>query len=143
MSVEFHGLAEIQQRLKQMMSEKEFKKLTDKAVTAGATVMEKEIGRRLEITLGSKSQIDYSTGATVDEIVMSKPKSKRGARTVQIGWNGPLERYRIIHLNENGYKRDGKFYGPQLGGYKQIAKAMETKKQEVFDATRREMAKRL
>lgn len=138
MSVEFHGLAEIQQRLKQMMSEKEFKKLTDKAVTAGAMILKKEVARKLSSSLG-----DYSIGATVDEIVMSKPKSKRGARTVQIGWNGPLERYRIIHLNENGYKRDGKFYGPQLGGYKQIAKAMETKKQEVFDETRREMAKRL
>lgn len=138
MSVEFHGLAEIQQRLKQMMSEKEFKKLTDKAVTAGATVLKKEVTRRLSSNLG-----DYSIGATVEETVMSKPKSKRGARTVQIGWNGPLERYRIIHLNENGYKRDGKFYGPQLGGYKQIAKAMETKKQEVFDVMRREMAKRL
>ena len=138
MSVEFHGLAEIQQRLKQMMSEKEFKKLTDTAVTAGATVLKKEVTRRLSSNLG-----DYSIGATVEETVMSKPKSKRGARTVQIGWNGPLERYRIIHLNENGYKRDGKFYGPQLGGYKQIAKAMETKKQEVFDVMRREMAKRL
>ncbi|HIX42878.1 MAG TPA: hypothetical protein H9983_06355 [Candidatus Kurthia intestinigallinarum] len=138
MSVEFHGLAEIQQRLKQMMSEKEFKKLTDKAVTAGATVLKKEVTRRLSSNLG-----DYSIGATVEETVMSKPKLKRGARTVQIGWNGPLERYRIIHLNENGYKRDGKFYGPQLGGYKQIAKAMETKKQEVFDVMRREMAKRL
>lgn len=138
MTVNFTGLPEIQQRLKQMMSEKEFAKLTDKALQKGAQVIEKEIAKRLTNSLG-----DYSTGATVDEIVISKPKSKRGARTIRIGWNGPQERYRLVHLNENGYTRDGKFYGPQLGGYKQIAKALDIKKQSYVDTVKAEMRKHL
>lgn len=138
MGVNYNGLPEIQQRLRELASEKQIKKITDDALKAGAKVIAVEISKRLIANLG-----EYSTGATVEEIVIGRPKSKRGSRTIRIGWNGPSQRYRLVHLNENGYTRDGKFYGPQLGGYKQVSKAIEAKKQEYVDTLKAEMRKHL
>lgn len=138
MSVSYQGFPEIQRRLKAMLTQKELNKLTDKALVKGAKVVSDEIAKNLDANLGN-----YSTGATVDEMVIGKPVSSQSRRVVRVGWNGEKERYRIVHLNENGYTRDGRFYGTQLGGYKQIEKAIESTKEEYLKVVRKEMAKGL
>lgn len=139
MSVSYQGFPEIQRRLKAMLTPKELNKLTDKALVKGAKVVSDEIAKNID-----KSQLgNYSTGATAKEMVVGKPVSSNSRRVVRVGWNGPLERYRIVHLNENGYTRDGRFYGPQLKGYKQIEKAIESTKEEYLKVVRKEMTKGL
>lgn len=57
------------------------------------------------------------TGATVSETTRSRASKKAsGMRTVRVGWNGPMKRYKLIHLNEFGYTRWGKTYSPRGSG---------------------------
>lgn len=54
------------------------------------------------------------TGATVSETTRSRASKKAsGMRTVRVGWNGPMKRYKLIHLNEFGYTRWGRTYSPR------------------------------
>lgn len=138
MSVAFNGLPEIMRNLEKNLSKANLNKLTDKALEKGAAVVATQISKNLNDNLG-----DYSQGDTVKEIVIGKPVNRKSRRTVLLGWNGPKERYRLVHLNEHGYTRDGRFYGPQLGGYKQIEKAIESTKEEYLKVVRKEMTKGL
>ena len=135
MSVEFRGFDEIQKKLQEQLSEKNLKKVTDKALLKGADVVKKELEK------GLKTFED--TGATGDELVIGKPVTKKGYRLVKLGWNGPKERYRIVHLNEFGYDRNGQRYTSELKGFGQIQKAITRSKQPYIDAVREEMKKHL
>lgn len=54
------------------------------------------------------------TGATTSETTRSRASKKAsGMHTVRVGWNGPMKRYKLIHLNEFGYTRWGKSYSPR------------------------------
>lgn len=136
MSVEFRGFDEIQKKLQQQLSEKNLKKVTDKALLKGAEVVKKEVLKGLDTF--------EDTGGTIDELIVGKPVTKKGYRLVKLGWNGPKDRYRIIHLNEFGYDRDGKRYGKgELKGFGQIQKAIKNSEQSYVDAVREEMKKHL
>ena len=136
MSVEFRGFEEIQKRLQQQLSEKNLQKITDKALLKGSEVVKKEVLQGLETFEDS--------GATIDELTVGKPISKKGYRMVKLGWNGPEKRYQLVHLNEFGYKRNGKRYGKdELKGFGQLEKAVSNSKQKYFDAVREEMKKHL
>lgn len=66
------------------------------------------------------------TGATNAEVVKSGVKgASKGIKTIEVGFNGPKGRWRLVHLNEFGYTRYGRNYHPRGFG----------KLQEVVDKT--------
>ncbi|MDU0318238.1 hypothetical protein, partial [Staphylococcus epidermidis] len=48
------------------------------------------------------------TGASINEIKISKPIKFNNKSKVTLYWDGPNKRYKIIHLNEYGYTKHGK-----------------------------------
>jgi len=94
MSVKITGLNELLAELDKRLGKAKMKKLTDDALMAGAEVFVRELKRQF--------QTFKDTGASIDEITISEPFDYAGNRTIRIHWEGPKNRYRIIHLNEWG-----------------------------------------
>ena len=77
-----------------------------------------------EIVLLTKEAVDYyrDTGATYDEVVRSNVKgASSGIKSIDVGWNGSMSRWRLVHLNEFGYTRFGKYVRHQGMGAVQRA----------------------
>lgn len=71
-----------------------------------------------------KESVDYyrKTGATYDEVVKSRIKlSPKGVKGIDVGWRGDKNRWRLVHLNEFGYTRFGKYVRPRGMGAVQRA----------------------
>lgn len=94
MSVSIRGQKKLIEELERRYGPQHVQKVSDKALARGAQVFVKEL----------KSQFESfkDTGASIEEITISKPLEVSGVRTVKIHWKGPKGRYRIIHLNEWG-----------------------------------------
>ncbi|WP_367368270.1 hypothetical protein [Schleiferilactobacillus harbinensis] len=58
------------------------------------------------------------TGATINEVVAGKARLRGGVRNIRIGWSGDgsKQRWRLVHLNEFGYTRNGHTYTPRGSG---------------------------
>lgn len=94
MSVEITGLNTLLSELERKLGKSNIQRLSDKALTEGAKVFVAELKRQFETF--------KDTGASIDEITISKPMTVAGNRVVKVYWRGPKNRYRIIHLNEWG-----------------------------------------
>ncbi|MFB6800450.1 HK97 gp10 family phage protein [Peribacillus butanolivorans] len=133
MSVEFRGFEEIQKKLQEILSEQSLSRVQNKALTAGAHEVSKEI---------SKEFVEFKdTGASQDEIVVGKVTSRNGFKSILVGWNGPKERYRLVHLNEFGYNRMGMKIKPS--GYGSIQRAISNSEGAFLHAVTQEMKKQL
>ncbi len=75
------------------------------------------------------------TGASIREMKISSVQTSRGKVIVRIYWQGPRDRYKLIHLNEHGYTRNGKRYSPP--GIGKIAGAMRSSEKPYFDEVQR------
>ena len=87
-------------------------KIQNDALNKGSQVISSKLTSGFNKFVGTK----YSTGATRDEITVQRARKTKDGRMASIGWNGPKERYRLIHLNEWGYTRKGKKYRPRMSG---------------------------
>lgn len=115
MSVEVKGIKELERQLEAMYGQQRMKQLSDEALRPSAKIVANQIA--------SNFQSFKDTGASIDEIHMDKPSfAPDGTRRVIIRWKGPKDRYRIIHLNEFGYNRNGKRITP--AGFGAIARAL-------------------
>ncbi|HEY4601258.1 MAG TPA: hypothetical protein VIG73_08315 [Cerasibacillus sp.] len=94
MSVEFTGVNKLLSELERKLGKSNIQRVSDKALTEGAKVFVAELKRQFETF--------KDTGASIDEITISKPMTVARKRIVKIYWRGPKGRYRIIHLNEWG-----------------------------------------
>ncbi|QLL77654.1 hypothetical protein GTO87_02990 [Ligilactobacillus saerimneri] len=58
------------------------------------------------------------TGATMREVMYSTPRNRYGEVSLRVGWksDGTWQRWRLIHLNEFGYTRNGKTISPRGKG---------------------------
>lgn len=77
-----------------------------------------------EIVLLTKEAVAYyrDTGATYDEVVRGNVKgASSGIKSIDVGWKGDMSRWRLVHLNEFGYTRFGKYVRPQGMGAVQRA----------------------
>ncbi len=77
-----------------------------------------------EIVLFSKEAVAYyrDSGATYDEVVKGNVKgASSGIKSIDVGWKGDMSRWRLVHLNEFGYTRFGKYVRPQGMGAVQKA----------------------
>ncbi|AOH53349.1 hypothetical protein ABE28_003215 [Peribacillus muralis] len=133
MSVEFKGFEDIYKNLQNQLSEQALSRVTNKALIAGAKEVSKAVSDEFD---------DFKdTGASQDEIVIGKVTSSNGYKSVLVGWNGPKERYRLVHLNEFGYNRNGIKIKPK--GYGSIQRAISNSEGAFLHAVTKEMKKQL
>ncbi|WP_430534468.1 hypothetical protein [Listeria rocourtiae] len=81
------------------------------------------------------------TGASKDEIIITFPRIVGGVKQVKLGWNGPKDRWRLIHLNENGYTKTGRRYTPK--GMGTIRKTIVVSKGDFLVAVRKALIRHL
>ncbi|WP_239255420.1 HK97 gp10 family phage protein [Listeria ilorinensis] len=114
MPVTFTGTDDIIREMEKRYSPAKVKKAARTALIEGAEVVEKA----MQASFNSFAD----TGASRDEIVFSLPRSIGGVLRIRLGWRGPKDRWRLIHLNENGYTRDGRRVTPR--GYGTIRRTV-------------------
>ena len=132
-NVEFQGVTETIQALEKKLGTKKIRKVTRDAINEGASDVEEQLKWAL-LTF-------KDTGATVDEVVRSLASYKNYNAEAEIGWNGPKQRYRLIHLNEWGYTRNGRQIKPR--GFGVITKSLKSSEKIYLNAVARELRNKL
>lgn len=133
MSVKFNGFDDVIKELEKQMNPRQVSKVTNKALQVGAEVVKDGVVGEFEKF--------KDTGASIDEIVISKVGTHDGVKSIKLGWNGPKERYRIIHLNEFGFDKNGRKIKPK--GYGALNSAIKSSEKKYFDTVYRELKKHL
>jgi HK97 gp10 family phage protein len=128
MSVKITGEEQLLKKLDSIFGKQHLTEVTDRALKAGAKVFVTELRNQFETF--------KDTGASLDEITLSDPMWVDGKRTIKVYWKGPKDRYRIIHLNENGTINN-----PNPKGKGAIARAMSRSEQGFRAAMVEEMKK--
>ncbi|EFU14951.1 hypothetical protein [Enterococcus faecalis] len=78
----------------------------------------------VEIVKVTKNAVAYykDSGATYDEVVKSNVKgASYGIKEIDVGWRGDKSRWRLVHLNEFGYTKSGRYIRPRGMGAVQRA----------------------
>ncbi|WP_279750777.1 HK97 gp10 family phage protein, partial [Staphylococcus aureus] len=106
MSIKISGDKSLDKELEKRFGVKEMVKIQDRALIAGAKIIVEEVKKQLKPS--------KKTGALINEVTFTDPEWIKGKRTITIHWRGPKERYRLVHLIENGHvqKGTGKFIKP-------------------------------
>lgn len=133
MSVEVKGIPELIKQLEKRFSPEKVKKINDEALKKSGAYFKKE--------LESAFESFKDTGASINEIQVSDPEYINGVRGVTVYWEGPMDRYRLIHLNEWGYTRNGKEYIPR--GFAVIAKTLKSSEQKYKSIVKDEIRKNM
>ena len=94
LTVEVNGIEKVEAELAKKFSKEALDEITDKALIAGAQVIKAELRKNFELF--------KDTGASRDEITISKPMILNGVKSIIIYWSGPKNRWHIIHMNEFG-----------------------------------------
>lgn len=117
MGVEIKGVKELENQLEKRFGATAMRIKSDKALTEASDYMLGEMKNHFEVF--------KDTGASIDEMTRTKPftDARDRQRTVVIEWVGPRDRYRLIHLNEHGYDRNGKKIVPR--GFGVIEKTLQ------------------
>lgn len=127
------GVKELENAINQNFIGSKAKRIRKEALNAGGALIVKQLKENLEPF--------KDKGYTIDEIVKTNPRSSNDIEQLQIGWNGPHERWRIIHLNEFGYTKMGKQYTPK--GFGAINKTIKESENEYFAAVAERMKTQL
>lgn len=126
MGVELKGEAALMQELERRFGQARTDRISDAALEAGAKVFKDELKRQFETF--------KDTGASIDEITVSSPRTVGGKRQVSIHWKGPKGRYRVIHLNEFGTVNN-----PSPRGKGAVARALRNAERAYRNAIKREL----
>ena len=132
--IDVKGLKEIEQKLNEKFSERQVATHVNNAL--------KIAGRYATVELKRAASTYRDTGATVNEIVAGKPSAKSGVRNIKIGWSGDgsKQRWRLVHLNEFGYTRNGRSYSPRgVGKIRSAYDDMQPKLRELEAAELRKL----
>ncbi|MBH4787387.1 HK97 gp10 family phage protein [Staphylococcus aureus] len=133
MSVKVTGDKALENELEKRFGMKEMVKVQDRALISGAKVIVEEVKKQLKPS--------KDTGALINEVTFTEPEWIKGKRTITIHWGGPKERYRLVHLIENGHvqKGTGKFIKPKaMGG---VNRAIRQGQNKYFETLKRELKK--
>lgn len=113
MSVEISGTEDIIRKLEEKLGEKRTTRVVNKAL--------REVGKQTGDILKEEVATYKDTGETYESVVVSNVrKSTEGLKEIKVGF-GPGSRWRLVHLNEFGYTRYGKFQRPRGMGKVQSA----------------------
>ena len=124
MGVKIKGVNKLISQLEEKYGEQNARRISDKALKAGAEVFVRELKQELE-TFRDK-------GGTVEELTIGDPEDIGGVRVVKVHWKGPRGRYRIIHLNEWGTVKN-----PNPRGKGAIARALKNSEKAYRAAIKR------
>ncbi|WP_437828957.1 hypothetical protein ACQRXC_14920 [Niallia taxi] len=130
MGVSVSGNSQLERELMRLLGSQRTQQIVDRALLAGANVFVQELKQQF--------QSFKDTGASIAEITISQPMNIGGARSVQVFWRGPKERYRVIHLNEWGTVNN-----PNPEGKGAIARALRNAEQAYRNAIKQELRRGL
>ncbi|CAL27413.1 MULTISPECIES: hypothetical protein [Staphylococcus] len=135
MSVELKGVKELERQLERRFGETAMRRKADDALEKASEYLLKELKKNFEVF--------KDTGASIDEMHKTKPFTAASdkLRTVVIDWVGPMDRFRLIHLNEHGYTRNGIKYTPRGMGV--IAKTLESSESRYRQIIKEELRRSL
>lgn len=135
MSVEVRGMDEVLAKLEEKLSPSRISRVENAAL--------KVAGRFIAVKLKRAVASYRDTGKTVAEITVGKPRMRGGVRNIKVGWSGDGsgQRFRLVHLNEFGYTRNGKSYSPR--GIGKIQAVYDSSKEEVKALQKHELEKLL
>lgn len=130
MSVKITGEADILKNIEAKLGKAKTTRVVNKAL--------RNTGDKIvELTKDAVSSY-MDTGATYDEVVRSNVKnSSLGIKEVNVGWRGDMSRWRLVHLNEFGYVRKGRFVSPR--GMGKVQSAADKARQISFKRMRGEL----
>ena len=131
--VEIKGVQETLKNLEKKLGSRKIRAITKEAVDAGAKQVEKRLQKDMLVF--------KDKGYPIDEVVKTEAIFRNNQANAKIGWNGPHERYRIIHLNEWGYTRNGKQIRPR--GFGVITKSLKDSEPLYFNTVAEEVKKNL
>ncbi|MCZ0717832.1 HK97 gp10 family phage protein [Aerococcus kribbianus] len=105
MSINIKGLDKVLKNMEKELGERKISRVQNKAI--------REAGEPFKEGLKKAVNVYADYGYTRDEVVISDPRKQAdGKRKAKVGWNGPHQRYRLVHLNEFGYTRWNRRYSP-------------------------------
>lgn len=135
MSVEITGLKELEAEIEKQFGKKRMIEISNKALEA-ATEHEMKV-------LKTNFEKFKDTGASINEMTRTKPFTSKVTRqqTIIIEWVGPHDRYKLVHLNEHGYDRNGKKFIPR--GFGVIENTLQAVKTSYKNIITEEMRRRL
>lgn len=133
MSYELKGMKELEAQLLKKFGVAGMKEINAKALRKGAKEFDKVLKPELETF--------RDTGATIDEVTYTEIGFNGLSPRITINWRGPEKRYRLVHLNEHGYNRNGKKVKPR--GYGAIARALAKGKGVYYEAVKSEIGRGL
>lgn len=122
MSVESTGFDQMMRDIEKRLGPAAMIDTAEKSILPGAKIVHGNMSQAMEYF--------KDTGASQDEMKISKVQAQGKDIFVRIYWQGPMDRYAIIHLNEHGYTRNGKRYTPK--GFGAIARALRASKKVYY-----------
>lgn len=122
MSVKITGYDEMMKKLESELSPAQIRIKSTEALKHAAPEVVDRIKKNMELF--------KDTGASIDETKVKIVPYGLSSVKIIIYWEGPKNRWRLIHLNEKGYTRDGKRYNP--AGKGAIARALREGEIEYF-----------
>lgn len=126
------GMEALQKAILEAFSGTKAKNIQKAALDAGGSMVVERLKENFEMF--------KNTGYSRDEIVKTNPRSKNDIVQLQIGWNGPHKRWRLIHLNEFGYTKAGRQYTPK--GFGAIEKTINESRNTYFRTVAEKMRER-
>lgn len=133
MSVEIKGMDAVLAQLNRELGVTQINRITNIALKTGAVLVKERMQKAFEHFA--------DTGASKNEIVITAPLNRHGVKQIKLGWNGPKDRWRMIHLNENGYTKNGDRIVPR--GYGVIKKTVDSSAPEFTRAVAEELRRGL
>ncbi|MBC1233629.1 hypothetical protein [Listeria booriae] len=133
MSVEFKGMDGILKELENKCGPRKLNQVTTNALKKGSEVVKEDMVQ----AFGAFAD----TGASQNEIIVSVPRTIQGVKQVRLGWNGPKARWRMIHLNENGYTKTGRRITPR--GFGTIRKTVDSSSKKFSNIVQNELERLL
>lgn len=122
-------MSEIQSRMNHVTGTQ-----SERAINSGGQIVHKNIESALSVYSGQPG----TSGASRDETSFTVD-TRRGNVQGHVYWQGPRNRYRLIHLNEHGYNRNGRKHRPR--GFGAIARALSRSEAVYFRAVRKELSR--
>lgn len=132
-NVSIKGVNATLKELEKRLGEKQMQKISRQAINKAGEEVKKDLKQDM------KSFRD--TGASIDEVVQQNATKKSTGVSGRIGWNGPQNRYKLIHLNEWGYTRFGKQYRPR--GFGVIEKSLKGSEKKYLETIESELRNNL
>lgn len=132
--IKMEGQKEFFKELDKKFGKRQRRKIFDIALVAAGEELLKAV----------KDNIRYfrDIGEEYGEAKLSEPYWEGTYRSIRIYWEGPSQRYSIVHLNEKGFHaRNGKFIRPK--GLGAIDKAIRASKKTFYKVYEEEVEKLL